>query len=181
MDAPFWQTAGRFGSGKLMIDLGEFAPGVAMLKDALDACRRTGWPLAYPEFKSALATGLAGLGQLDEALTAVNEGLDGAAQGEHGHDLFYAELLRIKGDILLRRGSVPAAEDSFRAALNIARQQEALFWELRAAVSLARARVDQGRGGEVRQLVAPIYGRFTEGFETPDLRAAKTLLDELPG
>ncbi len=107
--------------------------------------------------------------------------MDGAAHGEHGHDLFYAELLRIKGEILLRRGSVTAAEDSFRAALNIARQQEALLWELRAALSLSRARVDQGRGSEVRQLVAQVYDRFTEGFETPDLRAAKTLLDELPG
>ena len=83
-------------------------------------------------------SGLAGLGQLDEALAAVNEGLDGAVQGEHGYDLFFAELLRIKGEILLRRGAVTAAEDSFREAINIARQQEALFWELRASLSLAR-------------------------------------------
>ena len=86
-----------------MIERGEFARGVAVLNDAFDACRRTGWRMSYPEFKGALATGLAGLGQLDEALAAVNEGLDGAAQGEHGHDLFFAELLRIKGEILLRR------------------------------------------------------------------------------
>ena len=181
INAPFWLIAGRFVSGKLMIERGEFAPGVAVLNDAFDTCRPAGWRMSYPEFKGALATGLAGLGQLDEALAAVNEGLEGAVQGEHGHDLFFAELLRIKGDILLRRGAVAAAEDSFRQALDIARQQEALFWELRASLSLARVRVNQGRGDEARRLVARVYDRFTEGFETPDLRAAKAFLDELPG
>jgi predicted ATPase len=180
-NSPFWQTAGRFLSGKLMIEQGELAQGVAVLNDAFDACRQTGWRMSYPEFKGALATGLAGLDQLDEALAAVNEGLDGAAQGEHGHDLFFAELLRIKGEILLRRGAGTAAEDSFRQALNIAHEQEALLWELRAALSLARLRVIQGRGGEARQLLAQVYHRFTEGFQTPDLRAAKAFLDELPG
>jgi predicted ATPase len=76
---------------------------------------------------------------------------------------------------------VTAAEDSFREAINIARQQEALLWELRAALSLARLRVTRGRGGEARQLLAQVYDRFTEGFQTPDLRAAKAFLDELPG
>ena len=180
IDAPFWQTAGQFLSGKLMIERGEFAQGVAVLNDAFDACRRTGRRMSYPEFKGALATGLAGLGQLDAALAAVNEGLDGALQGEHGYDLFFAELLRIKGEILLRREAVTAAEDRSAQALNIARQQEALLWELRAALSLARLRATQGRGGEARQLLAPVYDRFTEGFETPDLRAAKAFLDE-PG
>ena len=72
-----------------------------------------------------------------------------------------------------------AAEDSFRKALDIARQQEALLWELRAALSLARLRAKQGRGDEARQLLAQVYDRFTEGFETPDLRAARAFLDEL--
>jgi predicted ATPase len=179
--SPFWQTAGRFASGKLMIERGEFAQGVAVLHDAFDTCRRTGWRIAYPEFKCALATGLAGLGQLNEALAAANEGLDGAEQGEHGHDLFFAELLRNRGEILLRREDVTAAEESFREAINIARKQETLLWELRTALSLARLRVKQGRGGEARQLVAQVYARFTEGFGTPDLRAAKAFLDELSG
>jgi predicted ATPase len=181
INAPFWQTAGRFLEGKLMIEQGEFAQGVIVLNDAFDACRRTGWRVSYPEFKGALATGLAGLGQCDEALAAVNEGLDDIAQAEHGHDLFFAELLRIKGDILLRREAVPAAEDSFREAIKAARQQEALLWELRTSLGLARLCVKQGRGGEARQLLAQVHDRFTEGFETPDLRAAKAFLDELPG
>jgi predicted ATPase/DNA-binding winged helix-turn-helix (wHTH) protein len=179
INQPFWQTAGRFLSGKLMIERGDFADGVAVLNDAFDVCRRTGWRMSYPEFKGALAMGFAGLGELDEALAAVSEGLDGAVQGEHGRDLFFAELLRIKGEILHRQEAVSAAEDSFREALGIARAQEALLWELRAALSLARLRVKQGHGGEARQLLAPVHDRFTEGFETPDLRAARAFLDAL--
>jgi predicted ATPase len=72
-----------------------------------------------------------------------------------------------------------AADDSFHKAIEIAHEQEALLWELRAAISLARLRVKRGRGSEARQLLAPVYSRFTEGFATPDLRAAKTFLDEL--
>jgi predicted ATPase len=124
--------------------------------------------------------GLTGLGRLDEALVAVGEGLDGAVQGEHGYDLFFAELLRVKGEILLRREAVTAAEVSFREAINIAGQQETLLWELRACLSLARLRANQGRGGEARGLVAQVYDRFTEGFGVPDLRMAKAFLDERP-
>lgn len=178
--APFWQTAGRLLSGKLMIEQGEFTQGVAVLNDGFNACHRTGWRISYPEFKAALATGLAGLGQIDEALIAVQEGLDDAVQGEHGHDLFFAELLRIKGEIRLRRQAVTAAEEAFQEALGVARRQEALLWELRAALSLARVRAKHGRGDEARQVLAQVYNRFTEGFQTPDLRAAKAFLDELP-
>jgi predicted ATPase len=179
--APFWRTAGHFLAGQSMIEQGEFARGVLMLRDAFDVCRGGGWRMSYPEFKGALATGLGGLGQLDDALAAVNEGLDDVVQFEHGHDLFFAELLRIKGEILLRRDSVTAAEESFQRALAIARQQAALLWELRAALSLARLRVTQGRRVEATKLVAQVYGRFTEGFAAPDLRAAKAFLDEIPG
>ena len=180
INAPFWQTAGGFLSGKLLIEQGDFAPGVDVLNDAFEACRRTGWRMAYPEFKGALATGLAGLGQLDAALIAVNEGLDNLLQGEQGQDVCYAELLRTKGDILLRQGDVTEAEFVFHAALDVARQQDALLWELRAAFSLARLRAQQGLGGEARQDLSLVYDRFTEGFEAPDLRAAKAFLDERP-
>jgi hypothetical protein len=180
-NAPFWQTACRFLSGKLMIERGKFAQGVIILNDVFDACGRNGWRMSYPEFKDAIATGLVGLGQLGEALVAVNEGLNDVIRAEHGHDLFFAELLRIKGDILLGLDAVSDAEDSFREALKIAREQEALLWELRAALGLARLRLKQGCGGEARELLAPVYDRFTEGFETPDLRAAKAFLDDLPG
>ena len=81
--------------------------------------------------------------------------------------------------MLLRQGHTEAAEQLYCKALNIAQDQEAKLWELRAAVSLARLRRDQGRRAEARDLLAPVYGWFTEGFDTPDLQGAKALLDEL--
>jgi predicted ATPase len=81
--------------------------------------------------------------------------------------------------LVLGQGHTEAAEELYCKALSIAQEQEAKLWELRAAVSLARLRRDQGRRSEARDLLAPIYGWFTEGFDTPDLKDAKTLLDEL--
>jgi predicted ATPase len=93
-----------------------------------------------------------------------------------------AELLRIKGEYFLSRGepeAVVAAEGHFQQALDWARQQGALSWELRAATSLARLWRDQDRSKEARELLEPVYDRFTEGFATADLRAAKSLIEEL--
>jgi len=106
LNAPFWQTAGLLLSGKLMIERGEFAQGMSALRDALSTCRRTGWRMSYPEFNATLASGLAGLGKLDKAVAAVNEGLAAADRGEDGHDLYLAEALRIKGEIRQRIVSV---------------------------------------------------------------------------
>jgi predicted ATPase len=96
-----------------------------------------------------------------------------------GERWFAAELNRQKGQLLARQGCPEAAEELYRKALNIAQEQEARLWELRAAASLARLRRDQGRHTDARDLLAPVYGWFTEGFDTPDLRPAKALLDEL--
>src|SRR5262245_30406675 len=96
-----------------------------------------------------------------------------------GERWFAAELNRHKGQLLLRQGHSEAAEELYRKALSIAEEQEAKLWELRAAVSLARLRRDQGRRAEARDLLAAVYGWFTEGFATQDLKEAKTLLDEL--
>jgi predicted ATPase len=90
-----------------------------------------------------------------------------------------ADLYRLKGQILLRQGRSEAAEELYCKALNISKEQEAKLWELRAAVSLGRLRRDQGRRAEARDLLAPIYGWFTEGFDTRDLKEAKALLDKL--
>jgi predicted ATPase len=98
-----------------------------------------------------------------------------------GERWFEAELYRHKGQLLLRQGHSEAAEELYRKALSIAREQEAKLWELRAAMSLARLRRDQGRPAEGRDVLAPIYAWFTEGFGTPDLKEAKALLDELGG
>jgi predicted ATPase len=116
-------------------------------------------------------------GQIEEALTLLDEALQIA--GRTGERWVEAELNRHKGQLLLRQGDSEAAEKLYRKALSIAREQEAKLWELRAAASLARLRRGQGRPAEARDLIAPVYGWFTEGFDTPDLREAKALLDEL--
>jgi len=96
-----------------------------------------------------------------------------------GERWFAAELNRYRGQLLLRQGHAEAGEQLCQKALSIAREQEAKLWELRAAASLARLRRDQGRRGEAHDLIAPVYDWFTEGFDTPDLKYAKALLDEL--
>jgi predicted ATPase/DNA-binding winged helix-turn-helix (wHTH) protein len=183
LNAHFWQTAGRLLRGKLLVEHGEFAQALPVLRDALETCDQTGWRLSYPEFKGALAQALAGLGRLDEALGTLEDAVAAAGVGEDGQVWYVPELLRIKGGVLLRQAaaqSAQAAEDCFNQAGEMAREQEALFWELRIALSLARLRVSQGRHGEAKQILAPVYGRFVDGYETTDLRAARIMLDTLP-
>ena len=94
---------------------------------------------------------------------------------------FAAELHRIAGTALMAQGKSVEAENSFRRAIEIARTQSARMWELRATTSLARLLDEQGKRAEARDLLAPLYGWFTEGFDTADLKDAKALLDELNG
>jgi predicted ATPase len=91
----------------------------------------------------------------------------------------YAEILRIKGWVLARKGDPEAAECCYIASLDWARQQQAKSWELRTATTYARLLRDHGRVGEARDLLAPVYGWFTEGFATKDLKEARALLDGL--
>jgi predicted ATPase len=116
-------------------------------------------------------------GQVEEGLTLLDDALQIAERT--GERWFGAELHRHKGELLLRQGQPEAAENLYRKALSIAREQEAKLWELRAAVALARLWNEEGRRDEARDLLAPIYGWFTEGFDTADLKDAKALLDEL--
>ena len=115
--------------------------------------------------------------QIEEAVIVLDDALQIAERT--GERWFAAELNRHKGKLLLRQGDAAAAEELYRKALCIAREQEAKLWELRAAASLARLHRDQGRRAEAHDLLAPIYGWFAEGFDTPDLKDAKALLDEL--
>jgi predicted ATPase len=181
LNAHLWETAGHFLKGKLLVERGEYAQGLLVLRDAFETCGRTGWRLSYAEFKSALALGLAGTGRLDKALLALEDAV--TAEGADGHGWYAPEVLRIKGEVLLQRAadqSTLAAEDCFNQAAQMAREQGALFWELRVALSLARLRVSQGRRHEARAPLASIYDRFTEGFATADMQAARVLLDGLP-
>jgi hypothetical protein len=180
-NAPFWGIFGRCLWGKLLVTRGEFARGSALLRTELEFCERAGWPIWYPEFMGAMAEGLAGLGQLAEARAAVDKGLASADHG--GERCYYPELLRLKGELLLRQtigqpGS--GAERSFLTALRLARRQGALALELRAGLSLARLRAAQARHDEARRILAPIYDRFKEGLATADLRTARGMLEALP-
>ena len=130
-----------------------------------------------PHYIALLAGACEIAGQIEEAVTLLDDALQIVERT--GERWFAAELYRHKGQLLLRQGHSEAAEELYRKALSIAEEQEAKLWELRAAVSLARLRRDQGRHAEARDLLAPIYGWFTEGFDTPDLKEAKALLDEL--
>jgi predicted ATPase len=113
-------------------------------------------------------------GDAQEALTLLDDAL--ALTGERW---FTAELNRHKGELLLQRGHTEVAEELYRKALSIAVEQEAKMWELRAAMSLARLWRDQCRRAKARDLLAPVYGWFTEGFDTADLKDAQALLNEL--
>jgi predicted ATPase len=125
-----------------------------------------------------LAQGYQRLGRHDEALAIFGQAL--AHVERSGEMLDTAEILRLKGELLLARDGLPApAESCFRAAIDLARAQQARWWELRATMSLARLLERQGRRNEARAMLADIYGRFTEGFDTADLKDAKALLDQL--
>ena len=124
-----------------------------------------------------MADSLAANARVKEALATIAEALE--LTDERWSE---AELHRLKGEILLRLDDLDTAnkaEASFRASLDIAQKQGAKSWELRAATSLARLWGDQGRRAEAQDLLAPVYGWFTEGFDTADLKDAKGLLDAL--
>jgi predicted ATPase len=170
---PFWGAQGTIYRGWVMVKNGDVAQGLSLLRSSSSAYRATG---ARPVFLlAAAACEIAG--QIEEAVTLLDDALQIAERTEERWSA--AELNRHKGQLLLRQGHSEAAEELYLKALSIAEEQGAKLWELRAAASLARLRRDQGRRSEARSLLAPIYGWFTEGFDTPDLKQAKALLDEL--
>jgi predicted ATPase/DNA-binding winged helix-turn-helix (wHTH) protein len=175
IDAPLWKMMATSWKGKLLMERGEFARGVELISQPLEACERTGWQMGYVRFLACLAEGLAGLGHLEEAGARLEQAIAWAYH--KGEGWYQAELMRVKGELMLRQSHAIDAEQCFRAANEIAREQGALSWELRIALSLSGLRITQGRHDEARQLLAPIYDRFTEGFDTPALRAARALLD----
>jgi predicted ATPase len=153
------------------------APGMSVLRDGLMAYRATGAEWYVPQYTPLLAAACEIAGQVEEKLTPLDDAL--RIVERTGERWFAAELNRHKGQLLLRQGHAEAAEDLYRKALSIAREQEAKLWELRAAASLARLWGERGRREQARDLLSPIYGWFTEGFDTPDLKVAKVLLAEL--
>jgi class 3 adenylate cyclase/predicted ATPase len=174
---PFWRSLGTIFRGWINVKNGNVTGGISLLRRGLSAYRSTRTAVWMPHHLSFLARACEIAGQMEEALILLDDALQIA--NRTGERWFAAELNRHKGRLLLRQGQSEAAEKLYRKALSIAREQEAKLWELRAAASLARLRRDQGRHAEARDLLAPIYGWFTEGFDTADLKEAKALLDVL--
>ena len=150
------------------------------MRAGIAAAAATGKRLFEPLFLGLLAEGLALDGSAPEALAQLDAAI--AAAARTGNAAALADLRRLRGIVLqsLEAGANDDGADlAFTQALAEARRQGSWFYELRAATSLARLWGDQGRGAVARRLLAPIYGWFTEGFDTPDLKEAKALLDEL--
>ena len=168
---------GTICRGWVKVKNGDVAEGISLLRSGSGAYRATGAEHGCPIISPSWPGHVRSQGKLKRRLTLLDDALQIVERT--GERWFAAELNRHKGQLLLRQGHSEAAEELYRKALSIAEEQEAKLWELRAAESLARLRRDQGRRAEARDLLAPVYGWFTEGFDTADLKEAKALLDEL--
>jgi predicted ATPase len=158
---------------------GQGDEGVAHIRQGLAAFRATGAELAQPYYLALLGEAYGEVGQIDEGLKVLDKAL--ATIDHTGEHFCEAEVHRLKGELLLAHSAKhsAAAEGCFQQALYVARRQCAKAWELRAAMSLSRLWQQQGKRAEARELLAPIYGWFTEGFDTADLQAARALLHAL--
>ena len=170
-----WVTTIR---GWAVAETGQVDEGLAEIRAGLALQQSGGAVVAWPQFLAILADAARKAGRIEEGLAAVAEGLEVAQKnGEYFYD---AELYRLKGELLLMKAAdAPEAEDCFRRALDTARRQSAKALELRAAISLSRLWLKKGRRDEVREILSEIYGWFTEGFDSPDLKAAEALLQQV--
>jgi predicted ATPase len=171
-----------FARGWVQMNQGQARQSVTQLRRALDSCTDLGMREFEPYLKAALAEALVAAGETATGLEVLEDAM--LLAQESGVGFWNAELLRLKGESLARlsldRGH-EQVEACYREALAVAQRQQARSLELRAATSLARLWRDQGRHQDARDLLAPVYGWFTEGLDTPDLKEAKTLLADLLG
>ena len=158
---------------------GQRAEGIAQIRQGFAGWRATGSGVVWLWFLALLAEACGEAGQIDEGLHALEEALE--ALHTHEDRVYEAEVYRLKGELLLQQSAAQQreAEECFQQALDIARGQQAKSLELRAAMSLARLWQRQGKRAEAYDLLADVYGWFTEGFDTPDLQEAKALLEAL--
>jgi predicted ATPase len=170
---------GTFQRAWALADQGQLQEGMAGVRAVLEAMRSAGFVLGSSMMLAVLAEAHGRAGQAEEGLTLIAEAQSFVAKT--GERVFEAEVHRINGELLLARSpsGQAEAEASFRQALDVARRQSAKSYKLRAATSLARLWQQQGRKQEARELLAPVYDWFTEGFDTRDLKDAKALLDQL--
>jgi predicted ATPase len=176
-----WMGFGIYWRGWVLAMQGQGEAGLAQMHQGMAAVLDAGQMLSQPFCLLLLAEAMEHVGQVEEGLRLVTEALAALAARERGD--FLAEAYRLQGVLLLRQAVPDAsqAEACFQQALAIARRQQAKSWELRVAMSLARLWQQQGKRAKAYDLLAPIYGWFTEGFDTADLQDAKALLEELEG
>jgi adenylate cyclase len=174
-----WLSLGTIWRGWALTEDGQLEAGIADMRQGLAEFQATGSKFVLPYMIGLHASALREMGKGDESVRLVDDALE--MVDETGERFCEAELHRLKGVVLMGQFTPDprVAEISFLRALEIARTQSAKFWELRAATSLARLWHSQGKTTEARGLLAPVYGWFTEGFDTADLKEAKSLLDEL--
>ena len=158
---------------------GDLDGGIARMRQHMQDLKAAGSADISDRCLTFIAHALGQLGRFDESLGLIDESLQFIERT--GQRYYEAELHRMKGELLLARASSNAeqAEQSFRTAIEIARKQHAKSWELRATTSLARLLAKQRKRDKARPMLAEIYGWFTEGFDTPDLKDAKSLLDQI--
>jgi predicted ATPase len=175
----FWKGAGMANQGTVSALAGSASDAIEMLTAGIAAWQTTGTTLWRPLHLLGLARCHAELGQFEEAWRCIGEAMTVVATTKE--KWCEAEIHRSAGEIELMspKSDASRAEAHFKRAIAIAREQQAKSWELRASTSLARLWCDQGKRTEARDLLAPIYGWFTEGFDTPDLKEAKAMLEEL--
>jgi predicted ATPase len=176
---PFWESWGTVLRGWALAEQGQSAEGIAQMGQGIAAWRATGAELQRPYYLALLAEAYGKAGQAEEGLSVLAEAL--TAVHKTGERQYEAELYRLKGELLLKQDipDVQEAESCLRQAVAVAYQQQAKSLELRAAMSLSRLWQHYGKRVEARELLAPVYGWFTEGFDTADLQEAKVLLAAL--
>jgi len=165
--------------GLAWLRAGRLAKGIPQLRGALETWSAHGNEIFMPYLRAVLAEGLALSGDSAGGLRLIEESLTQIARPGWEERLHLAEVLRLKGWMLLLHGDLDGAEQNYLASLDWAREQQAKSWELRTSTSLARLWQRQGKYKDAHELLAPVYNWFTEGFDTKDLKEAKALLEEL--
>jgi predicted ATPase len=172
-----WSGTGECFLGGALVLLGQVQEGLAQVREGIGIVRSRGVAVGLSVALASLAEVQARVGRSEEALAALAEALAFSEQTDERYP--EAELYRLGGELLLMQGNETEAEISLHQAIEVARRQQAKSWELRATTSMARLWQQQGRIEEARHLLAEIYAWFTEGFDTPDLTEARTLLEEI--
>jgi class 3 adenylate cyclase/predicted ATPase len=174
---PLYERWARFYQGAALAESGNPQHGIDIMRGAMASAARINAGATKPVHFGRLAIAYDRLGQPKVGLELLDEAIPTIEKTQER--FFEAELYRIRGELLLNIRKKKEGEAALQHALMTARKQQARMWELRSAASLARLWRDQGRANAARDLLAPIFGWFTEGFDTPDLKEAKKLLEEL--